>query len=406
VGNLYVEAAKTSPFKEDELFSLKKLPDRVLIPVLDECGRWYLVEIDRIQRRIIHYAPKGTHSNAAQCPTCEPLPAYLDKILDVRDGALLWTHARRNISWDFDSGFGLPWLMHNRVHGHDEEANPSQDLRLTLARDLVEKFSQAALSDELTEPWRNLDRQRYPGVYLDWQALVVEWGVAKADKLFQLAFNIASPSAFCNLQKQLKYCRNVKKAELSQYHTETAQLYHLIHTVELDEGLAQTRLRLALWKLHQLVQAKKDCKIQAPLQSVIGDFCRDLEPHMDQSAQRGIAHRIEQWYKHGWTWNRIAESFGSPLVLCLLPHRDNHIAGRKKVCPTQYRELKAEQIEKLTKIVAKYRPSLMNLKDFKLVDMLLYQTVPSHYHPLELLSEESLNHQTLDSFDLQTVLTA
>jgi hypothetical protein len=233
------------------------------------------------------------------------------------------------------------------------------------------------------------------------QALIKRWGFAEADRLYQLVFNIASPLVFLDVQKQLARCRGRQRDGHRSGGASTVRLYQVLKQLETHDQFTQTRLRLGYWKIGQLFQRKKEAEHPNPLQGLVEEFRKELQPTQDSDDLTG---HIQSWYRSSWPWMCLANAGGGPLLLCLLPCGVNHIPGCDKIFPTTYRKLKKYQMVELEKVLKRFRPRLLANLDPGLVDLFLYSSMPPCDYELESWDPNRILGEPLDSENLQKAM--
>ncbi|KUL81375.1 hypothetical protein ZTR_10685 [Talaromyces verruculosus] len=414
-GHLYFGDSHFGDLCDGRSDPLEELPLRLLVPVRDAAGRWSLVEASPPQRQICHYVV-GNAPNAG-CPPCHGIQEVLDRPSLVAkhrsrpDGAP-WQHHSISVGASDDSGFVVIWLLHVREYCGPVDGSPPAEMRFLLAQELVEEMSRSAfLQDDISSPlrhtppvhhyWVELERRGYPGLNEERLALMKRWGFTEADRLYQLAFNIASPLVFVDLQKQLARCRGRQRDDHRWGGVSKVRLYHVLKQLETNDQYTQTRLRLGYWQIGHLFQRKKEVGHPNPLQGLVEEFRKELNPTQDSD---DLAAHIQSWYRSSWPWMCLAHAGGGPLLLCLLPCGVNHIPGCDRIFPTSYRKLKKEHMVELERILKRFRPHLLSHLDPCLVDIFLYSSIPPCEYELESWDADRILGEPLDSENLQKAM--
>lgn len=280
-------------------------PHRLLVPVRSAGGTWSLVETSSFQRTVTHYIPCGggraddttIHSITAGCGICQDIANLSDRSAEIgngtRRGPTAWQFDVEVIQADDDPGLYVLWLLQLREFGGTVVGSPPADMRLRLAREMIDELtrSTAILSPtdsdeeddvtrspvipssetEILDRWAVLERQGYGGLTDALRQVAQRWGWTESDRLFQLAFNIGSPPVFLALKQEFAQLRLQRASEPNWSLPHKARLYGALLRLETNDRMTQTGLRLGYWNIAHLCERKKAVDCSNPLQTVIED---------------------------------------------------------------------------------------------------------------------------------------
>ncbi|KKZ64041.1 hypothetical protein EMCG_01650 [[Emmonsia] crescens] len=394
-------------------------PPRLLIPCIYS-NHWSLVEVHLASFSITHYDSLRQGNGDGSCSHCQNIVSGTTQV------QWQFHHADCHQQNDSDdSGVFLLWFLHARAKGLDANRELPDKYRLTLAQvivndlkspprpDLKRPFDSVdgldASSIEIEKQWADFSEdfkrcnlvdelRRVADVSINGSCI----GVQRASRLLQLALNIASPLVFLSIKHSILHLRQHSGSPSPLFGEDLRGIYQGGVWYTEREEASMMSLRLTGWSVSEKIDQEcgeggKKGSVELTIQRM-----SDLLSRQVNSPPSDVKSKISNWRRRGLSWARLKMCVDEVNVLCFLPHNTNIFPAGSPIGPTEYRDLKVDEVTELGKIIRAVRPEFVLPRNDGFHRMFLRNNAPPVHFPIESWEDDHIKSLPLDSPQFST----